>query len=85
MKQSNETKSVKIFRGSMWEAQMVKNLLENEGIDSFLEDEITATLNLPWQSPGGVGLVTLVIADHNFDQARSIVQDYEHNRKENQA
>jgi hypothetical protein len=39
-------KIIEIFEGDSFQAQMVKNLLENEGIESFLKNEIIARLNL---------------------------------------
>ncbi len=33
-------KLIEIFDGNPFQAQMVKNILENEGVESFLKDEI---------------------------------------------
>lgn len=32
-------KLVEIFEGTLFQSQMVKNLLENEGIESFLKND----------------------------------------------
>jgi hypothetical protein len=34
---------IELYEGTLFECQMVKNLLENEGIESSLKDEITGT------------------------------------------
>ena len=47
MKNNKEIESIEIFNGIIWQAQMVKNLLENSGIEAFLQDEIIGSLNLP--------------------------------------
>ena len=44
MKLNNETYPVEVFIGMQWEAEMVKNLLENENIEAFLTDQIIGTL-----------------------------------------
>ena len=47
-------KLIEIFDGNPFHAQMVKNLLENEGIESFLKDEIIARSPI-FRPDGGVG------------------------------
>ena len=41
-KSFTDMKLIEIFNGNPFQAQMVKNLLENEGIESFPKDEIMA-------------------------------------------
>ena len=40
----DNNKLVEVFSGTQWEATMIKNLLENEQIESFLKNEIMANL-----------------------------------------
>jgi hypothetical protein len=65
-------KIVEIFEGDSFQAQMVKNLLENEGIESFLKNEIIA------RSPvfrGGSG-VKVMISQLDYENAKLIVEKY---------
>ncbi len=65
-------KIIEIFEGDSFQAQMVKNLLENEGIESFLKNEIIA------RSPvfrGGSG-VKIMISELDYENAKSIVEKY---------
>jgi len=66
-------KLIEIFDGNLFQAQMVKNLLENEGIESFLKDEIIA------RSPiyRGEGGVRVMISESDYDKARLIVNEYD--------
>ena len=53
MDSNNNIKSVPVFSGTQWEAGMIKNLLENEQIESYVKDGIMASLNtfpLIWSS-----------------------------------
>ncbi len=65
-------KTIEIFNGTLFQAQMVKNLLENEGIESFLKDEIIA--RSPVYSAGGG--VRVMISESDYQKAMLIVDDY---------
>jgi hypothetical protein len=77
-------KLIEIFSGIIWQAQMVKNLLENSEIEAFLQDEITGSLNLPWTSPGGVGLVKVMVSSLDYANAKLIIDEYKKNLEENE-
>jgi hypothetical protein len=65
-------KFIEIFNGNPFQAQMVKNLLENEGIESFLQDEIIARSPV-FRPDGGV---KVMIAETDHDKARLVVNEY---------
>ena len=65
---------VELYDGSLFDCQMIKNLMENEGIESFLKDEITGSRSPVWRPGGGV---KIMVADLNYNQAKQIVKNYE--------
>ncbi len=67
-------KIVEVFEGNLFQAQMVKNLLENDGIESFLKDEIIGTRSIVRRSWAGV---RVMISDSDDDRAKLIVDEYE--------
>jgi hypothetical protein len=71
-------KIIEVFSGSSWEAGMVKNLLENAGINAFLKDEIIGTRSAVWVPTGGV---RVVISNFDYDRAKLVVEEYEKNLK----
>jgi len=82
MKTENEINPVEVFSGTQWETTMIKSLLENEGIEVFLKNEIMGTLN-PWHtSPGGVNPIKVVVSGQNLDKALQIIKDYQKNLRE---
>lgn len=84
MRTNNEIVPVEIFSGTIWQAEMVKSLLENADIETFLKDENTGTL-APWYTaPGGAGSVKVVVSSSDFDKARLIVEEYEKNTRTNE-
>ena len=66
---------VEVFAGINWEAEMVKNILENSGIESFLNNEIIGTL-VPFYSTPGLGSVTVVVSKSNYIEAKLIVDEF---------
>lgn len=83
MKTYQENDPKVIFAGTEWQAGMVKSMLESAGIEAFFKDEIMGTLNPWWTAPGGAGSVKVVISGKDFDQAKSIVDEYERNLRFN--
>ena len=76
MEPDKKIDSVEIFTGTIWQAEMVKNLLENADIEAYLTDEIIGTLNLPWNEPGGIGSVKVIVSNFDYDKAKLIVEEY---------
>jgi hypothetical protein len=81
MKTPDDYSPVIVFYGTMWEAGMVKSLLENAEIEAYLKDEIRGTYT-PWHvAPGGAGAVKVVVSNRDFEKAKLIVDEYEKNLK----
>ncbi len=79
MPTNQKNKIIEIFSGTYLEAEMVKGMLENEGIQAFIKDGHMGTL-APWNvSGGGAGAVKVMISEQNFDKAQKIVIDYTNN------
>ena len=73
-KQKNEI--IEIFSGTSWEVGMVKSLLDNAEIKSFLKEEIMGTLN-PWHTvAGGAGSIKIIINSIDYDRAKLIIEEY---------
>ena len=72
-------KLVELYDGTLFECQMLKNLLENEGIDSNLKDEIIGTRGGGLWRPAGS--VKVIISEENYDKAKMIVRKFEESRK----
>ncbi len=76
---------VEVFAGTAWEAALVKSLLENAEIETFLKDEIRGTL-IPWHvSPGGANPVKVVVSSEHVERALQVVHEFEVNRKNDDA
>lgn len=65
---------IEIYDGTLFEAQMVKNLLEIEAIESFLKDEIIGNRGGGFRPAGGV---KVMISDRDYEKAKRIVEEFE--------
>lgn len=79
MKAEKEIFPVEVYAGTAVQATLVKSLLENAEIDSYLKDEFSGTL-YPWHTtPGGVGAVKVFVSSVDQDKARIVVNEYQSN------
>jgi hypothetical protein len=65
---------VEVYSGLAWQAEMVKDLLQNEGIEAFLNNQISGSLNLPWE---GIGSVKVVVANLDYEKAMQVVEAFQ--------
>lgn len=73
-----EKEPVEIFRGSSWEAEMVKSLLENEGITGYLINE--AGTVFPFDiTELGTGAVKVMVSATDEKSAAAVVESYRAN------
>ena len=83
MNKDEDIEPVVVFSGNIWQAEMVKSLLENAEIEAFLIDENTGTL-APWYTAGGgAGSVRLVVSSLDLARATGVVAEFEQNIREN--
>ncbi|WP_291563001.1 DUF2007-related protein [Bacteroides sp.] len=48
---------VEVFKGNLWEAELVKGLLESEGVQAMIKDETLSAVTSPYSGMGGTVLV----------------------------
>ena len=77
MNKDQEIYPVEVFDGNDWEASMVKSLLDNADIESFIKDGKMGVL-APWNvSGGGAGSVKIFVSSVDCEKAREVVSQYE--------
>ena len=69
--------SIEVFAGNIVEVGFVQSLLDRDGIQSWLRDEVMGTLNPWYAASGGTGAIKVLVLKADFDQAKSIVEAYE--------
>ena len=69
---------VVVYSGTIVEADLLKCLLEGEGIDSLLQNENIGMI-APYLLPASAG-VGLAVHEHDLEQAMPIVEDFARNK-----
>lgn len=81
MKTENEISPVEVFDGTQWQAMLVKSLLDNAEIESFVKDSRMGVL-APWNvDAGGAGPVKIFVSNLDAEKAREVIAQYEQAEK----
>lgn len=70
MKEEDYSKSVEVFSGSPWEAELIKGLLESNDIRCVIKDGILGTL-APYIAPS----VSVLVTDDKYEAATEIIRE----------
>lgn len=73
MKENDRSKLVEVFKGSLWEAELVKGLLATAGIESTIKDALLVNLPLP----ESVIDVAVLVNDTDYTAATEIISKRE--------
>ena len=73
MKEEDKSKLIEVFKGSLWEAQLVKSLLWNNDIESTLKDGMVVNVVLPDTAID----VAVLVNEANYETAMEVVRAYE--------
>ena len=74
----NKDPMIEIFSGTLWESGMVKSLLQDSEIESFLTNNVINSFVL---EPINAAGVKVMISNSDFARAKKIVEDYYRNMK----
>jgi hypothetical protein len=76
MTTKNEIQLMEVFSGELWKATMIKNVLEDNNIQVFLQNSLMGVIE-PWVvSPGGFEPVKVVVSSADYDKALALVEEY---------
>jgi hypothetical protein len=77
MESDNEIYPVEVFDGKQWEASLVKSLLDNAEIESFIKDGQMGVL-VPWNvDAGGAGPFKIFVSNVDYEKAKEVIRQYE--------
>lgn len=60
-----------VFEGTLWEAEVVKGLLQSVGISCLLWDETMGAVTSPYLTLGGI--VRILVQEEDFAKATNII------------
>ena len=73
MKEEDKSKLIEVFKGSLWEAQLVKSLLGNSDIEAVTKDGMVVNVVLPDTAID----VAVLVNEANYETAMEVVRAYE--------
>lgn len=76
MKTDNSAEPIEVFSGTVLDAGMIQSLLEQEGIQAFIQNEFMGNI-APWQvTAGGSDAAKVIVAKADKEKAVQIIHDY---------
>jgi len=67
--------SIEVFAGNIVEVGLVQSLLDKEGIQSWLKDEVMGTLNPWYTSPGGAGAIKVLVLNLTLKKQNQLLKN----------
>jgi hypothetical protein len=67
---------VVVFTGTVWQAEQLRGLLDNAGIEAFLRDEVMGRIDAPALAAGAIGAVKLVVTREHAAHAEQVLRDF---------
>ncbi len=80
-KTMNNDTPVEVFSGMLWEAELLRAILEDAEIYAFLTDKIFGGVLPPIYSATDTGQVKVKVSGRELEKAKAIVKEFEENRK----
>ncbi len=81
LKARNNDTPVEVFAGMLWEAELLRAILEDAEIYAFLTDKIFGGVLPPIYSATDTGQVKVKVSDRDVERAKVIVREFEENRQ----
>jgi hypothetical protein len=73
----NDNKPIVVFSGELWKASMIKEILEDNNIQVFLQDEYLGNGMSYMISAGGINPVKVVVSTLDYNLAIKIIADFD--------
>lgn len=70
MKAEDKSKLVEVFKGSLWKAELVKGLLEANGVKAVTKDDMAVNVVLPETAID----VTVLVGEADYEPAMEVIR-----------
>jgi len=78
----DDNKAVEVFAGELWQATMIKNILEDNNIQAFLNNEYLGSVAPYLADGGGMANVTVIVNNDQQESALRLIEEYNHGAPE---
>lgn len=72
---TNKLEFVEIFAGELWQAERIKEMLEDNGIQAYMKNELMGNI-APWiVTPGGTASVKINISTSDYVRSKELIDE----------
>lgn len=76
MSQQKDIKPVQVFEGQLWQASTIQQILEDNNIQAFLENEYMGSI-APWRiEPGGLNPVKVIVSNEDYELSTKLIEEF---------
>jgi len=72
----NKNEFVEIYSGTLWQSAAIKDLLEDNGIPAFIENQLMGIIDPSLITSGGVAPVMIKIKQTDFTSAKKLIDEF---------
>lgn len=72
----NKNEFIEIYAGELWQSAAIKDLLEDNGIPAFIENELMGIIIPSQITPGGVAPVKIKIKHSDYAYAKELIDEF---------
>jgi hypothetical protein len=72
----NEDKTAEAFSGELWKATMIKNILEDNNIQAFLNNELLGSVAPYLADGGGMANIKVIVNAAQLDDALKLIDEF---------
>ena len=73
MMEEDKSKLVEVYQGTLWEAELLKGLLKDRGIDSVIQNGLLVNVTLPETAVP----VKVVVNEADYENAMVVIRERE--------
>ena len=72
----DKIKFKEVFSGTLWEATIIKNILEDNGLQVFIENNLMSTIAPYIVTAGGSNSTKILTSETDYDPAIKLIEEY---------
>ncbi|MBQ8224019.1 MAG: DUF2007 domain-containing protein [Bacteroides sp.] len=77
MMKEDRSKLIEVFKGTPWEADLLKSMIESNGIRAAVKDAMVVNIVLPATAIE----VAVLVNETDFEEAMQVVREYLNNKQ----
>lgn len=72
----NKDDFVEVYAGELWQSSMIRDLLEDNGIPAYIENELMGTIIPSQITSGGAAPVNVKVKDFDYVHAQELIDEF---------